>query len=274
MTMGDCHEYETMRDWLFKTGSDGNIYRDLLNIWQICHLWYDINPDHNEQLNIKVQQLIMIFSQWIARGEINICSENHYTYDIKNAEMLSDQKYVEKYYPDIYANKNKEPIPLHIFEENSRKLDYEMRKNKQYYDFAGDIISIYQNQQFDKNILTSVFLDCEEVQWFCEKMRMDLPGFWFDENEISEHINKIKGLQEQGENNKEIIDLNNSSDLFKTMLQIKKDIFDKPYTDTLANIKEDVENKYHLSKNEAHYICTILNKNKSGGTKPYKHKIK
>lgn len=117
-----------------------NGYNYYLNIWEISHLWHNKNPQHNDILDMEVQKTIMIFSRWIQRGEINICNENGHTYNIKDG-VDGQRDFLKQYYPE-YSNKENKDIPTEVHNACDERLEYEGRKNTQYYNFAGDIVEV------------------------------------------------------------------------------------------------------------------------------------
>ncbi len=240
----------SLMEYYFKNG-----YPECMSIWEISHLWHDINPQHNDILDMQVQKTIMVFSQWIMRGAINICAEGGYTYDVKNG-IYGERDFFKIHYP-AYANKEYKDIPTEAHKAWDERVEYEGRKSTQYYDFAGDIVNIYKTQDFNKEVLKKVFLDAGEIEWFCGKSNIPLPKFWFPE---SEQVKSTKDMN---------VNIKNSTKLFKVLLKVKSNnsYFCKDETRDRMQVVIDLAKEYSISQNDGKAIYQILNPNKKGGNK-------
>jgi hypothetical protein len=237
-----------------------NDYPESMSIWQICHLWHGVNPQHNDILDIPVQKTIMMFSRWIQRGEINICNGNGYTFDIKS-NVGGQRAFLKEYYPE-YSNKENKDIPTKVHNACDERLVYEGRRNAQYYDFAGEIIEIFKTQNFDKKILKKVFLSAEEVKWFCEKLDIPLPKFWFSKSEPIKSTEQIKTDVKKN--------TNGNTKLFNALIDVKKKFYNGEKTPNSKDVKEYLKLEKNISQNMINAFTTILtpdHKKKGGAPK-------
>jgi hypothetical protein len=247
-------------------------HQTTLSIWDMTCLWCEKDPVNTTVITEDMQKIFLTISNGIENTDIEIQNEEQEkTYVTKL--IYGETEYYKRHYPSYIkytedGGLDYSALPRDAFDKWCEYGDFSQERLKQYWKIAEPVYKTCKNYIFEKNILKKVFINAGDLYHFFNdyNIELELPSFWFGESEISAYNKKIK-KQNKNIDNKIIINLDTCTDLFKTMLEVKKDIFDKEYTEKLEFIILDVKDKYNLSKNEATYICKILHKNKKGGIK-------
>lgn len=153
---------------------------DHLSIWEIAHRWHDADPNTSDPqaLPLPVQDLLRVITNMQVRHFLPVLKKS-------GVQLKDEQNFISF---NAFLSQAEKPEDL----ENEDLWLTELRENyfeKQDQWCAKHSAAVeglehcYRSRVFDKEKLESIHLDRGAIRDFCREKELDLPAFWFTENE-------------------------------------------------------------------------------------------
>jgi hypothetical protein len=166
---------------------------DHLSIWEIAHRWYACDPNisNPEGLPLQVQDILRLITVMQCRQELPVLK-------VSGVELKSERTFCDfenfQFEPDLKTELGGNYDEL--TEEKIEQLSLTIRKDayfealdhwsEPHMQATEGLERCFKGREFNKEKLESIHLDRLAIQEFCQKKNMELPGFWFSEQEIKQ----------------------------------------------------------------------------------------
>ncbi|WP_273427150.1 hypothetical protein [Marinobacter sp.] len=166
---------------------------DHLSIWEIAHRWYNVDPNTSDPaaLPLPVQDLLRVITNMQIRHFLPILTK-------AGVELKSERNFpsFEEYLSDIEKPENLENESLWYTEIKEEYFERQEQWCRRHDDAAEGLEQCFKYRIFDKDKLEGIHLDRGIISEFCKEKDLELPSFWFTEEERERFS---KGIELEGE---------------------------------------------------------------------------